>query len=82
MDDIKCAFNFARDSENNQLGTSIPMRTLPDQVSWDEIGDGEMAIWPINRERIDSGIAPLHGLEANVSEVAQSYDDYDSERIN
>jgi hypothetical protein len=38
--------------------------------------DGQRALWLINRERIDRGISLLHGLEANVSEVAQSYADY------
>lgn len=76
VDDIECAFNSARNNENNQLGTAIPMLTLPDQAVWNEMGDGEKAIWLINRERIDRGISPLHGLEANVVEVAQSYADY------
>jgi hypothetical protein len=74
--DIECAFNSARNSENNQLGTSIPMLSLPDQGAWDEMGDGERAIWLINRERIDRGIDPLHGLETNVMGVAQSYAQY------
>jgi hypothetical protein len=38
--------------------------------------NGQRAIWLINRERIDRGIAPLHGLEANVAEVAQNYAEY------
>lgn len=76
VDDIECAFNFARNSENNQLGTAIPMLTLPDQAAWNKMGDGERAIWLINRERIDRGIAPLHGLESNVAGVAQSYAEY------
>ena len=76
VDDIECAFNTARDSENNQLGTSTPALNLPDQGVWDKMGDGERAIWLINRERIDRGISPLHGLEANVTEVAQSYAQY------
>ena len=76
VDDIECAFNAARDDENNQLGTFIPMLSLPDQAVWDAMDDGLRALWLINRERIDRGIAPLHGLEANVNEVAQSYADY------
>jgi uncharacterized protein YkwD len=74
--DIKCAFNAARTTENKQLGTSIPMLTLPDQGEWDNMSDGEKAIWLINRERIDRGITPLHGLETNVTDVAQYYAQY------
>ena len=59
--DIECAFNAARSAENNQLGTSLPMLSLPDQGEWDNMTDGERAIWLINRERIDRGITPLHG---------------------
>jgi hypothetical protein len=36
----------------------------------------EKALWLINRERIDRGITPLHGLEKNVTEVAQYYAQY------
>lgn len=73
---IECAFNEARKTENNQLGTSIPMLSLPDQGKWDTLSDGEKALWLINRERIDRGVAPLHGLETNVTEVAQYYAQY------
>src|SRR6185436_5378319 len=62
--------------ENNQLGTSIPMMTLPSQTEWNSMSDGEKALWLINRERIDRGVAPLHGLETNVGSVAQYYADY------
>lgn len=71
--DIQCAFNAARSTENNQLGTSLPMLSLPNQGEWDDMSDGEKAIWLINRERVDRGIIPLHGLESNVTDVAQSY---------
>ncbi len=74
--DIQAAFNHARATENAQLGTSIPMLTLPSQAEWDAKSDGDKALWLINRERIDRGIHPLHGIEANVNEVAQSYADY------
>ena len=74
--DIQAAFNHAHALENNQLGTSLPMMTLPDQATWNIMSDGEKALWLINRERIDRGVAPLQGLEANVSGVAQYYADY------
>jgi len=37
------------------------------------MSDGEKVLWLINRERIDRGIGPLHGLEDNVTSVAQYY---------
>jgi len=74
--DIECAFNLARSTENTQLGISIPMLSLPDQGEWNDKTDGEKALWLINRERIDRGIIPLHGIETNVTEVAQNYVQY------
>ncbi len=74
--DIQGAFNHARTTENTQLGTSVPMMTLPSQAEWDAMGDGEKALWLINRERIDRGLVPLHGLESNVTSVAQTYAQY------
>jgi hypothetical protein len=74
--DIQAAFNHARTVENAQLGTSIPMLALPCQTDWDAMGDGEKALWLINRERVDRGVHPLHGLEANVTSVAQGYAEY------
>jgi uncharacterized protein YkwD len=73
---IQAAFNNARTVENSQLGTSIPMMTLPSQTEWNNMSDGEKALWLINRERIDRGVAPLQGLEVNVGSVAQYYADY------
>jgi uncharacterized protein YkwD len=73
---IQAAFNNARAVENSQLGISIPMLTLPSQAEWDAKNDGERALWLINRERIDRGVHPLHGLEANVTSVAQYYAQY------
>ncbi|MCP4625246.1 MAG: CAP domain-containing protein [bacterium] len=71
--DIECAFNAARNAENNQLGTSLSPLTLPEQGVWAAMDDGQKALWLIDRERVDRGIAPLHGLEDNVNSVAQSY---------
>lgn len=76
VSDIQAAFNHARSVENTRLGTSIPMLTLPGQATWDSLSDGEKALWLINRERIDRGVAPLQGLESNVTSVAQYYADY------
>jgi len=74
--DIQAAFNNARTTENAQLGTSTPMLTLPSQAEWDSMSDGEKALWLINRERIDRGVEPLHGLETNVTSVAQYFAQY------
>lgn len=74
--DIQAAFNNARTVENGQLGTSLPMLTLPNQTQWNGMTDGERALWLINRERIDRGLLPLDGLEPNVNGVAQYYADY------
>ncbi len=71
--DIQTRFNAARSNENTELGTSIPMLTMPDQVTWDGMSDGEKVLWLINRERVDRGIDPLHGLETNVGAIAQAY---------
>jgi hypothetical protein len=73
---IQSAFNTARAVENGQLGISTPMLTLPSQAEWDAKSDGERALWLINHERIDRGVHPLHGLEANVTSVAQYYAQY------
>ncbi|MEW6206656.1 MAG: hypothetical protein AB1509_07535, partial [Chloroflexota bacterium] len=74
--DVQAAFNNARAQENTQLGKSIPMLTFPSQTTWNAMSDGERALWLINRERIDRGVMPLHGLEENVTSVAQYYADY------
>lgn len=74
--DLQTAFNNARTQENAQLGLSLPMLTLPDQSAWDLLSNGEKALWLINRERTDRGMLPLHGVESNVTGVAQYYADY------
>ena len=73
---VQAAFNHARAQENNQLGSSLPALSLPNQTTWNAMSDGEKALWLINRERSDRGVMPLQGLEANVSGVAQYYADY------
>ena len=74
--DIQAAFNNARTVENGQLGTSVPMLTLPDQATWDGMSDDDKALWLINRERIDRNLVPLQGVEPNVDSVAEYYADY------
>lgn len=74
--DIEERFNTARTNENNQLGTSVPPLVLPSQTEWDDMSDNEKALWLVNRERIDRGVAPLDDSETNVTEVAQAYADY------
>lgn len=76
VSDIQNAFNNARSVENTQLETAVPALTMPAQTTWDGMSDGEKALWLINRERIDRGVHPLHGLETNVTEVAQYYAQY------
>jgi uncharacterized protein YkwD len=73
---IQSRFNAARTNENLQLGTSIPMLSLPSQSVWDSMADGERALWLINRERVDRGLYPLHGIEVNVTGIAQVYAQY------
>jgi hypothetical protein len=74
--DIESAFNHARQVENTQLGTSIPMMSLPVQAEWNGMSDGQKALWLINRERIDRGVLPLESVETNVTAVAQTYANY------
>lgn len=74
--DIQAEFNAARTHENSELGTTVPMMTLPSQSVWDAMTDGEKVLWLIHRERVDRGVASLHDLETNVTDVAQNYADY------
>lgn len=74
--DVQTLFNHARQAENSQLSLSLPMLQLPSQREWDELSYGEKALWLINRERIDRGVLPLHGVEANVTSVAQAYAEF------
>ena len=74
--DIQAAFNNARTQENLQLGIHLPMLSLPSQSTWDGLSNGEKALWLINAERIDRSVMPLHGVESNVTSVAEYYADY------
>ena len=74
--DIQTAFNNGRTQENAQLGLHLPMLVLPNQTTWDGMSDGAKALWLINAERVDRGVMPLHGVESNVTSVAEYYADY------
>lgn len=76
VSDIQNAFNNARNVENTQLGKTVPALTMPTQTTWNGMSDGQKALWLINRERIDRGVMPLHGIETNVTAVAQYYAQY------
>jgi len=76
VSDIQAAFNNGRTGENSQLGTSIPMLTMPSQAEWDAKSDKEKALWLINKERVDRGVHPLDNTENNIMSVAQNYSDY------
>ena len=71
--DIEEAFNRARAIENSDLGTFVPPMSLPNQATWNAMTEGERALWLINQERTARSLKPLHGLEKNVTEVAQSW---------
>jgi len=70
---LQTTFNNARAQENSQLGTNIPALTVPSQAEWDAKNSNEKALWLINRERLDRGVHALHGVETNVTGVAQAY---------
>lgn len=70
--DIQRVFNTARSSDSTVSVQII----MPSQVEWNAKSDGEKALWLINKERVDRGIAPLHGVETNVTSVAQAYAQY------
>ena len=73
---IQAAFNNGRTQENAQLGTAIPVLTMPSQAEWDAKSDSERAFWLINRDRIDRGVMALDNVETNVTSVAQTYAQY------
>lgn len=76
VSEIQAAFNYARFTENRQLGSSLPMLIFPSQLAWDAMSDGARALWLINHERADRGLKPLYGIEQNVTSVAQAYAEY------
>ncbi|NJN84790.1 MAG: hypothetical protein HC802_22535, partial [Caldilineaceae bacterium] len=71
--DIQAAFNDARAAENGMIGAVIQPMTLPSQSLWNAMDDGERALWLINQERSGRGLAPFHGVESNVTAVAQAW---------
>lgn len=74
--DMVTAFNNARERENALLNLTMPTLDFPPAAAWEAMSDGEKALWLINEERTARGLAPLHGLEANVNAVAQDYADW------
>src|SRR5690606_18095565 len=73
LSDVEAAFNHARTQENTLLGLSLGPINLPPAETWANMDDGEKALWLINEERTARGLAPLQGIEENVTAVAQSY---------
>ena len=76
VQDIEDAFNNARATENQLLGSSLPMLTFPSQTEWDSMSDDEKALWIINRERLDRNATPLQAIEGNVDTISEYYADY------
>ena len=76
VSDIQAAYNNARTGENSQLGTSIPMLTMPNQATWDGMSVDEKGLWLINEERTARGLDPLAAIEHNVDSIAQWYSAY------
>ncbi len=76
LTEVQTAFNNARNNENSQLSTSIPTLTFPSLNEWNAKTDGEKALWLLNKERTDRGLLPLHGLEGNITNIAQYYAQY------
>ena len=73
LTDILTAFNRARRQENAQLGVFLPDMPNPGAATWNAMIPAERALWLINQERIARNIPPLHGLETNVTQVAQAW---------
>ncbi len=73
LGDILTAFNRARRQENAQLGTFLPDMPNPGVATWNAMTPAERALWLLNQERVARNIAPLHGLESNVTAVAQAW---------
>lgn len=42
--DVQCAFNAARVTENTQLGTTVPMLSMPSESTWNSMSDNEKAL--------------------------------------
>ena len=71
--DMVAAFNSARIRESALLGLDLPAFDFPSATEWANMRGDERALWLINQERVVRGLAPLHGLEANINAVAQGY---------
>jgi uncharacterized protein YkwD len=73
VDDVRAVFNRARAAENTALGTFLGEINLPGNAVWSTMDDGARALWLINEERTARNLPPLHGIEQNVTAVAQTY---------
>ena len=70
--DIQTAFNTGRAGDC----ASLPALSMPSQSTWNAMTDGEKALYLINSERQARGIHTLHGVETNVTSIAQGYANY------
>jgi len=70
--DIQAAFNDGRHHEN----IALPNMVMPSQTDWNARSDSEKALFLINSERSARGVPPLHGVESNVTSVAQNFANY------
>ena len=76
VSDIKAAFDAARTHENQELGTSVSMLSMPSDSEWNAMSDGAKMLYLLNQERIDRGVTPLNSLETNVMGVSQAYAEF------
>lgn len=74
--DIVDAFNAGRRQEGELLGRSLGSIVLPNADVWATMSGAESVLWLVNEERVARGLAPLQGLEVNVTAVAQTYAEY------
>jgi hypothetical protein len=76
VDDVRTVFNRARAAENAALGTFLGEINLPTMAVWRTMDDGARALWLINEERTARNLPRLHGIEQNVTAVAQAFADW------
>lgn len=74
--DIQSAFNAGRTAENAQLGTSLPMLSMPSQAAWNAMSAPDRAAWLINSERAAHGVARMDDADLRPNSVSQAYAQY------
>ena len=74
--DVAAAFNHARATEEVQLGITLPDLAMPSQSAWNAMSDAEKVLYLTNEARTARGVAPLQGIDPNVTSVAQTYANY------